>query len=141
MKDMSAGDYLDEGYLLMSEFGFDLPAGDETEVVAARARKALGGAALANEITAALTAFFLSRKLYETENGSDGARVLLSDYFVSLAVKLVLPLKNSPIVDEMAARLEEKALSGARLREKFDLKEYLDFIDKICKKYLEHTFS
>jgi hypothetical protein len=141
MTDMSAEDYLCEGYSLMNEFGFDVPAGDETGVVAARARKALGGAALANEITAALTAFFLSRKLYETEKGSDGARVLLSDYFVSLAVKLVLPLKTGPIVGEMAALLEEKALSGARFQERFDLKEYLDFIDKICKKYSEHSLA
>jgi hypothetical protein len=134
---MSGKDYLEEGYSLLGEFGFARPPADEIGRVAARSREALGAVAFANEITAALTAFFISRKLYETEDGSDGARVLLSDYFVSLAVKLVLPLKGARIVDEMAARLGENASLGAKLQERFDLEEYLGFIDNICRKYSE----
>jgi hypothetical protein len=137
MTEISGKDYLEEGYSLMGEFGFEPPSGEDTGTVAARAREALGPAAFASEITAALTAFFISRKLYETDGGNEGARVLLSDYFVSLAVKLVLPLKNSRIVDEMAAKLGENATLGAKFRERFNLEEYLDFIDDICGKYSE----
>ena len=128
-------EYLREGYLMMDEFGFKLPDAGERDKVTNRVLKALGGSAAANDIAAAFLSFFISRRLYETEGGRAGARVLLSDYFISAAVKLLLPLENERLMDEMPALLKKKAAGGAVLLEKFDLDEYLLVIDRICGAY------
>ncbi|MDR1571542.1 MAG: hypothetical protein LBS32_03360 [Clostridiales Family XIII bacterium] len=131
--------YLGEGYALMEEFGFEPPPAEERDGVAARAMGALGGDASADRIAAAFLSFFISRRLCEAEGGRDGARVLLSDYFVSLAVKLLLPLESEWLLGEMSAQMKKRAGGGARLLEKLGMDEYFDFIDRACRLHLEHS--
>jgi hypothetical protein len=131
-----ADGYLREGYGMMAEFGFPPPTASERNAVPARALKTLAGSANAAEIAAALQAFFVSRKLFDTNEGDDRARVLLADYFVALSVRLLAPLCDERIVGRLSDRLKSEAAGGASLSDKLDPDKYLDWTSRICEEFL-----
>ncbi|MDR3295333.1 MAG: hypothetical protein LBT26_05850 [Clostridiales Family XIII bacterium] len=136
MTEKQAQALLDEGYALMAEFGFGSLSGRDRDAVIQKALQVLGAIARAPEIAAACQAFFLSRKLYEMD-GHNGARVLLGDYFISLAVKLVLPLENRQLLEDLSLRLKDYAVDSSRYLARFDFDAYLETVDTVCKGYIK----
>jgi len=108
-------DLLREGHALLRRHGLWL--GDETHSYAyARALSLLPpGYAHAEAVATALQALYEAHRLVTPRSSLEGQRILLGDYFLSVAVDLSLPLGNPALTSLVAAEMSAIGAGASRV--------------------------
>ncbi|MDR3305500.1 MAG: hypothetical protein LBS85_05715 [Clostridiales Family XIII bacterium] len=125
--------YLDEGRLLLLRLG--LRAADEAEhsIVLDRALGRMGGKAHAAEIAASLQALYEAKRLVTARGSIAGKRIILGDYFMSLAVELALPLRSKQTTDLLTEQMNTIGADASNPLRGHSKKAFLEMVDRFCE--------
>jgi geranylgeranyl pyrophosphate synthase len=121
-------EYLKEGHALLKRHGLYRSGSDMHTFAMDRAL----ANACAAEIAASAQALHEAGRLITPRGAIAGKRIILGDYFMSLAVKLCLPLRNKAVTDLLARHM---SLIGSAAQNPFfrnSRQDFLRLVDEFC---------
>jgi geranylgeranyl pyrophosphate synthase len=127
-----ATEYLRDGMYLLKTNGLFGKDGHTHTFALERALANLRGQSGAPEIAAALQALFEAKRLITARSSIAGKRIVMGDWFMSLAVSLALPLRNAALtslVSRELCRVGEDVSSPFFSASK---SSYLKTVDEVC---------
>ena len=99
--------YLDEGFsMLKAHKLFSINQEKHTKVIDSVLLK-LKGDENAAEIAAAFQSLYEASLLITPKSSVDGNRIIMGDYFISIAVKLIIPINTPVLVDSLCSKMKK----------------------------------
>lgn len=129
--------YLDEGFSLLKDNNLYSSKEEEHYIAIDRTLTNLNNDENAAEIAAAFQALYEAKSLITLKSSIQGERIILGDYFIGIAVKLVLPLRTKSLLNSLCIKMKtigENISKPSKLNSKQD---FFDEIDNMCRSYLE----
>jgi len=134
--------YIEEGHALLRKYGL---YGNSDEVHLFAVDRALanfterGGFDRAAEAAAALQALYEAKRLVTARSSIEGRRIILGDWFISLAVRLALPLKKAGLADLVSEELCRIGADANKPSLRVSKKSFCTTIDRFTEKLLTDT--
>ncbi|MCL1896082.1 MAG: polyprenyl synthetase family protein [Clostridiales bacterium] len=127
--------YLSEGHALLRAHGLYGPAGDDTHTFAidralSNLTRQKGATVPAAETAAALQALYEAKRLVTARSSIEGRRIILGDWFMSLAVSLSLPLRCPALTALVSEELCRIGQDANRLSFRSSKKAFCGTIDR-----------
>jgi len=93
---------------------------------------------LSAEAAAALQALYEAKRLITARSSIEGRRIILGDWFTSLAVSLALPLKNARLSGLMSEELSKIGTDANKLYYRASKKAFSETIDRFTDALVNH---
>jgi len=90
----------------------------------------------ASEAAAALQALYEAKRLVTARSSIEGRRIILGDWFMSLAVALALPLRNARLAGLMSEELSRIGTDANRISRIVSKQNFYDTIDRFTEALL-----
>ena len=130
--------YLDEGFSLLKNNNLYSTKEEEHSAAIDRALTNLKNDENAAEIAAAFQALYEANSLISPKSSIEGNRIILGDYFMSVAVKLVLPIRTPILLDNLCSKMKEIGKNISKPSIVNSKNDFFDGMDDMCREYLEH---
>jgi len=96
---------------------------------------------LCSQAAAALQALYEAKRLVTSRSSIEGRRIILGDWFMSLAVGLALPLKNARLAALMSDELSRIGVDANKLLKRVSKHDFYGTIDRFTDALLEQEHS
>jgi len=133
--------YLEEGHALLRAHGLYGASDDAHFFAIDRALENFKGKSApgAAEISAALQALYEAKRLVTARSSIEGRRIILGDWFMSLAVGLALPLQNPRLTGLVSEELCRIGADANRLSRAASKKAFSATIDRFTEAFCTYS--